>query len=92
MHQLGMRQNGDDITQRSYSTEIATEYFNYHPCTLIYRARVPGAPQHEYPKGTMQHYLINSWMTPQHQSVEVSGHLKFTVKEELLRKPLIKCN
>lgn len=45
MHQFGMRQNGDYITQRSYGTEIATEYCNCHPCPLIYGTRVPGAPQ-----------------------------------------------
>lgn len=75
-----------------YSTEIAREYCNYHPHPLIYGARVPEAPQNWYPKGIMQHYLINSWVIPLHLSMEVSSHFKFTVKEELLRKPLIKCN
>lgn len=50
MHQFGMKEKGDYITQRSSSTEIAKEYCNYHPCPLIYGTRVPGARRTSIPK------------------------------------------
>lgn len=42
--------NGGYLTQGAYSTKIATEYCNHHPCPLIYGARFQGSHTTGIPK------------------------------------------
>lgn len=42
--------NGNHLTQRVYSTKIATEYRNHPPCPLIYGAGLQGSCTTGIPK------------------------------------------